>query len=124
MVKIDKDSDDAKSVLDWKNPGKKARVVMAGDFAGRCYELLKNRPSLVTKGYGDMSIEEVNVLLDGLSRAGKEDAQLKIFEKFYARMSAEEMMWLIRIILRQMKIGASEKTILYVSVSFISVGFV
>ncbi|OBT61116.1 hypothetical protein VE03_10828 [Pseudogymnoascus sp. 23342-1-I1] len=55
---------------------------------------------------------KVNQLLDQLSSAPKEEAQLPIFQIFYNRMNADELMWLIRIILRQMKVGASEKTFL------------
>ena len=67
------------------------------------------------QGFGDMRISEVNELLDKLSAAQKEESQLPIFEIFYNRMNADELMWLIRIILRQMKVGATEKTILQVS---------
>ena len=59
-----------------------------------------------------MTIAEVNILLDKLSLSQKDEDQLPILQKFYNRMNAEELTWLIRIILRQMKLGASEKTIL------------
>jgi DNA ligase N terminus len=48
-----------------------------------------------------MSIAEVNAKLDQLSTKSKEGDQLKYFEEFYRRMNPEELMWLIRIILRQ-----------------------
>jgi len=60
--------------------------------------------------FGDMTIADVNLKLDELSLAGKESDQQPILEEFYNRMNAEEMLWLIRLILRQMKIGATEKT--------------
>jgi len=63
-----------------------------------------------------MRIAEVNAQLDKLAAAQKEEQQLPIFETFYERMNAEELMWLIRIILRQMKVGATEKTFLNVSI--------
>jgi DNA ligase-4 len=112
LTRIGKDSDDAKNMLNWKVPGNLHHSVTstAGDFAGRCYEVLSTR-QLKTE-YSDMSIAEVNNALDKLSQVGAEDEQVKIFQRFYRRMNAEEMTWLIRIILRQMKIGATEKTIL------------
>ncbi|KAG9238009.1 putative DNA ligase 4 [Amylocarpus encephaloides] len=110
LLKIGKDSEDGFNLLYWKLPGHTTATRMAGDFAGRCHEVLKKRAMI--NDDGDMRIEEVNKLLDQLSMAQKEDTQLPIFEQFYHRMNAEELMWLIRIILRQMKIGASEKTIL------------
>ncbi|KAH7380321.1 DNA ligase 4 [Phaeosphaeria sp. MPI-PUGE-AT-0046c] len=112
LTKISKDSDDAKHMLNWKLPGQlhKASASTAGDFAGRCYEVLSSR-QLRTE-LSDMSIAEVNNALDKLSQLGSEDEQVKIFQRFYRRMNAEEMTWLIRMILRQMKIGATEKTFL------------
>ncbi|PVH89948.1 ATP-dependent DNA ligase [Cadophora sp. DSE1049] len=108
MLKINNKSEDALSLLNWKDV--RAGSKMAGDFAGRCYEVLAKR-AMRTK-VGDMRIAEVNAMLDKLSAVSKEEDQLPIFNEFYHRMNADELMWLIRIILRQMKIGASEKTIL------------
>lgn len=108
ILKINKDSDDAQNLLKWKLPGFKASTAMAGDFAGRCYEVIKKRP--MRSSPGDMTIAEVNERLDALSMAQKEENQRPILEDFYKRMNAEELMWLIRMILRQMKVGATEKT--------------
>ena len=108
VMKINKDSEDGFNLLNWKQPGQTTISRMAGDFAGRCYEVIAKRP--IRTEVGDMTIGEVNDLLDKLSAAQKEDAQMPIFTEFYTRMNADEMMWLIRIILRQMKVGATEKT--------------
>ncbi|PSK51923.1 DNA ligase 4 [Elsinoe australis] len=108
VMKIDKNSEDGFNLLNWKLPGTKAS--MAGDFAGRCYEVLKKRPVKTT--YGKLTVDEVNTMLDQLSAAQKEENQLPILEQFYQQMCPEELLWLIRMILRQMKIGATEKTIL------------
>ena len=101
-------SEDAKEILAWKIPGRFPSA-SAGDFAGRCYQAVKKReiPNRVP-----LTIEEVNTLLDQLARETFENKQLPLFRRFYQNMSADEMLWLIRIILRQMKIGATEKTIL------------
>ncbi|KAI4271863.1 MAG: hypothetical protein LQ337_005701 [Flavoplaca oasis] len=108
VMKINKDSEDGFNLLNWKQPGQSTTSRMAGDFAGRCHEVIAKRPIMIK--VGDMSIGEVNSLLDDLSAAQKEDAQQRIFMQFYQRMNADELMWLIRIILRQMKVGATEKT--------------
>ncbi|PVI05212.1 ATP-dependent DNA ligase [Periconia macrospinosa] len=110
ITNINKDSDDAKQMLNWKLPGQLHQAAMstAGDFAGRCYEVLSKRP--MRSEVGTMSIAEVNNTLDQLSQVGAVEQQTKIFQRFYRRMNAEEMTWLIRIILRQMKIGATERT--------------
>ncbi|KAI9759212.1 MAG: DNA ligase (ATP) [Chaenotheca gracillima] len=108
VLKIDKNSEDGFNLLNWKLPGQSAASRMAGDFAGRCFEVISKRPMLTE--VGDMTIGEVNKLLDKLAFAQKEDRQVKVFEEFYRRMNAEELMWLIRMILRQMKVGATERT--------------
>ncbi|KAL9013610.1 MAG: hypothetical protein Q9173_001705 [Seirophora scorigena] len=108
VTKINKDSEDGYNLINWKQPGQGASSRMAGDFAGRCHEVVAKRP--FRTDVGDMSIGEVNELLDELSAAQKESTQQRIFENFYKRMNADEMMWLVRIILRQMKVGATEKT--------------
>lgn len=107
-LKIGAKSDDGLALTEWKMPGQASKT--AGDFPSRCHEVLQKRA--MRSGVGDMSIAEVNILLDKLSDEQKEEGQLPIFETFYTRMGAEELTWLIRIILRQMKLGASEKTIL------------
>lgn len=110
LMKIDRNSEDGYNLLHWKLPGQTVASRMAGDFAGRCFEVLGKRQLRAEPG--DMTIGEVNTLLDTLSGASGEAEQLPIFEKFYQRMNAEEMMWLIRIILKQMKVGATERTFL------------
>ncbi|KAL4741955.1 DNA ligase 4 [Aspergillus similis] len=108
IMKIDKNSEDGFNLLNWKLPGQSATSSMAGDFAGRCYDVVSKRP--MRTEFGNMLIEEVNEKLDLLSSASKEEEQLPILAEFYRRMNPEELTWLIRIILRQMKLGATERT--------------
>lgn len=108
IMKIDKNSEDGFNLLNWKLPGQTIASRMAGDFAGRCFEVLSKRPVLTD--VGNMTIGEVNDLLDQLSAASKEENQLPIMEHFYRNMNAEELLWLIRVILRQMRVGATERT--------------
>jgi DNA ligase-4 len=108
IMKINKESEDASNLLNWKLPGVSA-ARMAGDFAGRCYDVISKRPMRTEPG--DMSIEEVNKKLDDLSAASKEDQQIHILAEFYRHMNPDELTWLIRIILRQMKVGATERTL-------------
>lgn len=111
VLRIDRHSEDASNLLNWRLPGlKKANPTSVGDFASRCYEVLSKRS--IRSNPGDMRISKVNELLDQLSVLSKETDQAQVFDKFYRNMNAEEMMWLIRIILRDMRIGATEKTIL------------
>ncbi|THC97927.1 hypothetical protein EYZ11_002564 [Aspergillus tanneri] len=112
IMKIDKNSEDGFNLLNWKLPGQAAASRMAGDFAGRCFDIISKRP--MRTEVGNMTIEEVNERLDKLSVASKEEDQLPILTEFYRRMNPEELMWLVRIILRQMKVGASERTFFHV----------
>ncbi|KAI0390407.1 DNA ligase I [Xylariaceae sp. FL0594] len=107
LMGIDKNSEDAQSILKWKQPN---QSTMAGDFVDRCYLVLSKRSMRVEPG--DMRLADVNEMLDRLAAATGEKQQLPIFETFYQRMNAEELRWLLRIILKQMRIGATEKTII------------
>ncbi|TGJ79064.1 hypothetical protein E0Z10_g9701 [Xylaria hypoxylon] len=107
LMGLDRHSDDAQSMLKWKRPDQSST---AGDFVDRCYSVLSKRPSRIDPG--DMRIADVNEMLDKLSAATGEKGQLPIIETFYQRMNAEELKWLIRIILKQMRIGATERTML------------
>ncbi|KAI1489106.1 DNA ligase [Biscogniauxia mediterranea] len=113
LMGIDRHSEDGSSIINWKLPSLstagRAGAGAAGDFAGRCYQVLSKRPMRIEPG--DMHIAEVNEMLDKLTAASGEKERLPIFEQFYQRMNAEELLWLIRIILKQLKIGATEKTI-------------
>ena len=108
IMGITRNSEDGSRLLNWKLPGQGAASRMAGDFAGRCYEALEKR-ALLSKP-GKMTIGEVNDLLDELAAAQKESTQINIFQRFYSSMNKDELMWLIRILLRQMKVGATERT--------------
>ncbi|KAL9599741.1 MAG: hypothetical protein Q9219_003624 [cf. Caloplaca sp. 3 TL-2023] len=108
VMKINKDSEDGYNLINWKQPGQGVSSRMAGDFAGRCHEIIGRRPFRTE--VGNMTIGEVNNILDELSVAKKEEEQQRVFDRLYRRMNADELMWLIRIILRQMKVGATEKT--------------
>ncbi|OJJ50946.1 hypothetical protein ASPZODRAFT_148327 [Penicilliopsis zonata CBS 506.65] len=117
LMKIDRNSEDGFNLLNWKLPGQTgvvgagggtAAARMAGDFAGRCYDVLSKRP--LRSEVGSMRIDEVNAKLDELAAASREEQQLPVLAEFYRRMNPEELLWLIRIILRQMKVGATERT--------------
>jgi len=110
ILKIDKNSEDAYNMSNWKQPGKNNDGARAGDFPARVHEVLVKRPFRVQPG--NLTVEEVNDLLDDLSSKGKEEDQLPIVEQFYRQMNPDELKWLVSIILRSMNIGATEKTFL------------
>lgn len=110
IMKIDKNSEDGYNLLNWKQPGIGTTGNKSGVFSERAYDILKKRP--FRNKPGPMTIREVNDKLDELSREAKEEKQLPIIQDFYRQMNPDEMKWLICIILREMKIGVSEKTLL------------
>nr|BAF34364.1 DNA repair and recombination protein MUS53 [Neurospora crassa] len=111
VMKIDRNSEDGYNLMHWKLPGGQSGVSRSvGDFAGRCLEVVSKRAMRAQPG--DLTIADVNVLLDRLAAASGEAEQLPIFEEFYRQMNAEEMMWLVRIILKDMRVGATERTFL------------
>lgn len=109
ILKIDKNSDDGYNLLNFKQPGQ-GFAQRSGDFPARAHEVLMKRPFRTKPG--DMTVLEVNQLLDKLSTCSKEEDQLPIIEQFYRQMNPDELKWLVSIILRNMHVGATEKTIL------------
>ncbi|KAI5806955.1 hypothetical protein EDC01DRAFT_742721 [Geopyxis carbonaria] len=106
VLQIHKTSDDAHGLLNWRDPGK--WTASAGDFAGRAYEIVKKRPMRTEPGA--LTVAEVNDMLDTLSRTSLDAEQLPVWRRVYAEMCPEEMMWLVRIVLKQVKIGATSTT--------------
>ena len=115
LLKIGSNTEDASNLLNWKLPSHSAVSGVDGDFPSKCHAVLKKRP--MRTEVGDMRIAEVNELLDRLAAAQKEDSQLSIFTGFYNRMNPDEMHWLIRIILRRLNMGATERTFFNVRVN-------
>ncbi|KAI0378701.1 ATP-dependent DNA ligase [Hypomontagnella monticulosa] len=110
VMRIDRNSEDGYDILHWKLPARSSTATAraAGDFTGRCFDVLSKRPMRMEPG--DLRIADVNEMLDKLAAASGESEQLPIFDTFYQRMNPEELKWLIRIILKQMRVGATERT--------------
>lgn len=97
-------SPDAVSLLNFKQGANQS----AGNFGNRCYEVLVKRTSLTEPG--TMTVDEVNERLDVLADGETDSAkQIEVLTYFYKHMNATELKWLMRIIVRQMNIGATEK---------------
>lgn len=73
-MKINKISEDALALIDWKLPGHGGGGLgiasTTGDFAGRCYEVIKKRPMMTSPG--ELTVAQVNEMLDRLSICSKE----------------------------------------------------
>ncbi|KAF3311061.1 DNA ligase (ATP) [Orbilia oligospora] len=110
VLRISRDSDDAYNLLHWKQPriGGDSKATGAGDFPSRCETAISKRA--LRTDPGDLTIDDVNELLNRLAEDSKNHTP--VIQEFYNRMNAEELTWLIKIILKQMKVGATEKTFL------------
>ncbi|KAM0753969.1 ATP-dependent DNA ligase [Meredithblackwellia eburnea MCA 4105] len=102
----------------WKTPT--AQDPGAGEFSTVAYEVIQSRSSVVTP-MGDMTIDDVNKILDDLSKSGNTVGggtkrspgaeQARILKICVQRMTALEQKWMIRIILRDLKIGMGERSV-------------
>ncbi|KAE9399995.1 DNA ligase 4 [Gymnopus androsaceus JB14] len=96
LIPLGRKDEDALSLLNWKKPTEREAIV-------------KKRSSVIE---GSMNIEEVNDILDELSKAmGKQDVQSKILQRVYNRTTPDEQRWIVRVILKDMVISVKETTV-------------
>ncbi|XP_053735397.1 DNA ligase 4 [Synchiropus splendidus] len=85
----------------------------AGDFASMAYFVLKKRCT----NQGNLSIKDVNDFLDSVAMnnaSKKKDLVKKSLLHLITQSTALEQKWLIRMILKDMKVGISKETVLQV----------
>jgi DNA ligase-4 len=80
----------------------------SGDFGEAVYRSLKERLPQRT----DITIAQVNVFLDRLATAVDKEARREVLKQLLHSTSASMQKWLVRIILKDLKIGVSEKSLL------------
>jgi DNA ligase-4 len=98
-------SEHAISMLQWRKPQKNGA---AGDFAGVVERALQHRlPATST-----LSIGELDRLLAELNSAVGQDKKKDVLRRLLSRTTARQQNWIVRIILRELKLGVSEKTLL------------
>jgi DNA ligase-4 len=101
-------SEDAIRLIHWKKPTGGTTEKVAGDFGNAVFLSLKSR--CVEKG--DLSVAEINSVLDELILATERTEKIAVLKKLIRRATALEQKWIVRVILKDLKIGMSEKTIL------------
>ncbi|KAJ3156923.1 DNA ligase (ATP) [Geranomyces michiganensis] len=102
-------SPDADSLLNYRNPAKSIQAT-AGDFPGVLYHVLKGRSSVM--GRSTVSVADVNEQLELLNSSQDKDERKEILQWFFKHCTPMEQTWIARIILKELKLGISEKTIL------------
>jgi DNA ligase-4 len=82
----------------------------SGDFAGVAYWILKPR----CPEKGTLSIQQVNEYLDEVAKCNSDRDKAGVRRNLLLLLkntSAKEQKWLIRMILKQLKIGLSQQTV-------------
>ncbi|KAG5262088.1 hypothetical protein AALO_G00292080 [Alosa alosa] len=100
---------EAKKLLNYRAPTTSQEE--SGDFAGMAYFVLKKR----CDSEGELTIKQVNDFLDSVAihNAKKQKDQVKKnLLHLITQSSALEQKWLIRMILKDMKLGVSKETVL------------
>ncbi|KAG5455422.1 MAG: DNA ligase N terminus-domain-containing protein, partial [Olpidium bornovanus] len=118
LLGMSKEATTAQELLRWKIPAKGGKVNTfsaclspqgpVADFAEILYDKLKTRSSVRT--WSTLTMNDVNRQLDVLSRdkaAGKQ-----VFQFFFERSTPLEQKWLIRIVIKDLRIGMTERVIL------------
>ncbi|KAI9247434.1 hypothetical protein BDA99DRAFT_525900 [Phascolomyces articulosus] len=115
---LGRNSADAQDLLKFRQPGSSSNkyVKATGDFAGVAFNKISDR-STVQKP--TQTINDVNALLDELSAPEDKDEKpnavhIRIFRKIINLYTAFEQKWLIRIILKDLKMGMSDGSIFQV----------
>ncbi|GIX83138.1 DNA ligase 4 [Caerostris darwini] len=106
---LNKNGTDAQKLLNYRSP--KSASDEAGDFASVAYFVLKNR----SPETGSLTVHDINHYLDNIAtnHAEKKKDELKHDLLHLLRnTSALEQKWLIRMILKDMKFGIGENSIL------------
>lgn len=87
-------------------------ALAAGDFASVVYDVIRSRTrdSQDSKGW---NIGQVNEILDQLAKVDcSSEERKKIWNKVVCEISAREQFWLVRIILKDLKIGLRHESLL------------
>lgn len=102
-----KDSEDAKMLVNWRRGGAQGGANV-GNFLRVAAEVLFRRQSTSS---GGLKIKAVNEYLDQLASAESREDKTSILADLIAKTNTQEMKWILAFILKELKLGISEKTI-------------
>ncbi|KAL9270517.1 DNA ligase 4-like protein [Drosera capensis] len=123
---VSREAEDAVRLINWRKGGVRVGYNV-GNFAGVAAEVLQRRQGIVS---GGLTIREINDLLDRL--ASSESRQViadgddyfhlylenrsektSVLGDLIRKTNAQEMKWIVMIILKDLKLGVSEKSIFH-----------
>ncbi|KAF8315325.1 ATP-dependent DNA ligase [Clavulina sp. PMI_390] len=103
-------SPDGQSLIHWKRPEENTQKAV-GDFPSVLFQVINARSSVMQ---GTLTIEQVNNLLDDLSSSFRVSGKAlidRVFKTFAQECTANEIRWIVRIILKDLNIGMKENTV-------------
>lgn len=106
---MSRDSQDALRLLNWRKGGAQTGA-NAGNFSLVAAEVLQCRQGMAS---GGLTIKDVNDLLDRLSSSENRAEKTSVLSTLINKTNAQEMKWIIMIILKDLKLGISEKSVFH-----------
>ncbi|KAG1046723.1 hypothetical protein G6F43_010802 [Rhizopus delemar] len=108
-LSLDVSSGHGEHLKNWRLPSKISPV--SGDLANVAYEKIKDRSSV---SVGTKTIKETHEILDELANSNSMEKHVSILKRMIKSYTPSEMQWIIRIIVKDLKIGLSENSVLTV----------
>ncbi|GAV59686.1 DNA_ligase_A_M domain-containing protein/DNA_ligase_A_N domain-containing protein/DNA_ligase_A_C domain-containing protein/PTCB-BRCT domain-containing protein [Cephalotus follicularis] len=106
---MSRDSDDALRLINWRKGGARTGA-NAGNFPLVAAEVLQRRQGLTSAG---LTIGDLNHLLDRLASCENRAEKTSLLSTLIKKTNAQEMKWIVMIILKDLKLGISEKSIFH-----------
>nr|XP_029118623.1 DNA ligase 4 isoform X2 [Elaeis guineensis] len=104
-----KDSPDALRLINWRKGGARSGA-NAGNFALVAAEVLQRRQGMAS---GGLTIKELNDALDQIASKENRAEKTAVLASLIKKTNAQEMKWILMIILKDLKLGISEKSIFH-----------
>ncbi|EPS70380.1 hypothetical protein M569_04378, partial [Genlisea aurea] len=108
-IGMSRDSPDAQRLLKWRKGGPKSGA-FAGNFSLIAAEVLQRRQAMTSSG---LTIRQLNDLLDRLASSENRSDKTSVLSELIRKTNAQEMKWIVMIILKDLKLGLSEKSIFH-----------
>ncbi|XP_010483217.1 PREDICTED: DNA ligase 4-like isoform X1 [Camelina sativa] len=105
---ISRDAPDAVRLINWRKGGTAKAGANAGNFSLIAAEVLQRRQGMAS---GGLTIKELNDLLDRLATSENRGEKTSVLSTLIQKTNAQEMKWVVRIILKDLKLGMSERSI-------------
>ncbi|KAI8565875.1 hypothetical protein RHMOL_Rhmol03G0295200 [Rhododendron molle] len=109
-VGMSRDSQDALRLFNWRKGGAPKAGSNAGNFALIAAEVLQRRQGWAS---GGLNIKELNEMLDRLASSENRAEKTSVLSDLIKKTNAQEMKWIVMIILKDLKLGVSEKSIFH-----------